>query len=74
MKAIVTGMIATYPVGGVVFDYGQYVVGMKQLGFDVLYLEDTGGQTYDPVAGLYGDNPSYGITYLSESLDRKSVV
>lgn len=68
MKAIVTGMIATYPVGGVVFDYGQYVVGMKQLGFDVLYLEDTGGQTYDPVAGLYGDNPSYGITYLSESL------
>ena len=68
MKAIVTGMIATYPVGGVVFDYGQYLVGLRQLGLEVLYLEDTGGQTYDPSAGLYGDDPTYGLAYLRRSL------
>ncbi len=33
MRAIVTGMIATYPVGGVVWDYGQYAIGLERLGF-----------------------------------------
>src|SRR5438477_587135 len=42
MKAIVTGMIASYPVGGVVWDYGQYALGLERLGFEVFYLEDTG--------------------------------
>ena len=36
MKAIVTGMIATYPLGGVAWDYGQYVLGMRRLGFEVV--------------------------------------
>ena len=48
MKAIVTGMIATYPVGGVVWDYGQYALGLERMGFEVYYLEDTGWMTYDP--------------------------
>jgi hypothetical protein len=68
MRAVVTGMIATYPVGGVVWDYGQYAVGLEKLGWEVYYLEDTGSGTYDPEAGLYGEDPSYGARFLSESL------
>jgi len=49
MRAIVTGMIATYPVEGVAWDYGQYVLGLEQLGLEVYYLEDTGWQTYESV-------------------------
>ena len=41
MIAIVTGVIATYPVGGVAWDYGQYALGLERLGFDVYYLEDS---------------------------------
>jgi hypothetical protein len=66
--AIVTGMIATYPVGGVLWDYGQYALALEQLGYDVLYLEDTGGETYDPVAGAYGSDCSRGVAFLAESL------
>jgi hypothetical protein len=66
--AIVTGMIATYPVGGVVWDYGQYALGLERLGFDVYYLEDTGMVTYDPVRRLYVDDPAYGVDYLSRTL------
>jgi hypothetical protein len=62
MKAVVTGMIATYPVGGVVWDYGQYALGLERLGFEVYYLEDTGCQTYDPRLGRYGDDCSYAST------------
>ena len=68
MRAVVTGMIVTYPVGGVAWDYGQYVLGLERMGFEVYYLEDTGWQTYDPNQGLYGENCSYGVEFLRESL------
>jgi hypothetical protein len=68
MIAVVTGMIASYGVGGVVWDYGQYAVGLERLGFDVFYLEDTGWQTYDPRKGMYGEDGGYGAEYLGKSL------
>jgi hypothetical protein len=66
--AIVTGMIATYPVGGVLWDYGQYALGLERLGWDVYYLEDTGSQTYDPSRREYVDDPSYGLAFLRSSV------
>ena len=72
MRAVVTGMIATYPVGGVAWDYGQYALGLEDLGFEVYYLEDTGGPTYDPTQREYGDDCSYGVRFLRESLGKLS--
>jgi hypothetical protein len=72
MKAIVTGMIATYPVGGVAWDYGQYALGLERLGWDVYYLEDTGWEAYDPTRGEYGPDYRYGVRFLAESLARLS--
>jgi hypothetical protein len=66
--AVVTGMIASYPVGGVLWDYGQYALGLERLGFEVYYLEDTGWQTYDPVSGEYGEDCSYAVEFLERSL------
>lgn len=68
MRAVVTGMVATYPVGGVVWDYLQYALGLEALGFEVFYLEDTGWQTYDPVKGEYGDDCAAGVAFLQSSL------
>src|SRR4051812_37332711 len=67
-SAIVTGMIASYPVGGVAWDYGQYALGLERLGFEVYYLEDTGWQTYDPSVGAYGEDCSYAVRFLGEAL------
>lgn len=68
MKAVVTGMIATYPVGGVAWDYVQYALGLERLGFEVYYLEDTGLDTYDPVKREYGGDGRYGAAFLERSL------
>ena len=68
MKAIVTGMIASYPVGGVLWDYGQYALGLERLGFEVWYLEDTGWQVYDPTRGEYGEDCDYSVEFLGRSL------
>ncbi len=53
MIAVVGGMIATFPVGGVFYDYVQYAVGLERLGFDVWYLEDTTVYLYDLEARDY---------------------
>jgi hypothetical protein len=72
-RAVVTGMIASFPVGGVAWDYGQYLLGLEELGFEVYYLEDTGGPTYDPSRLLYlDDDCSYGVRFLQGSLSALS--
>lgn len=68
MQAVVAGMIATYPVGGVAWDYGQYALALERLGWDVYYLEDTGCETYDPEKGEYGSECSFGTRFLQQSL------
>ena len=40
-KIVVTGYIGLLPSGGVTWDYIQYPLGFRELGHDVLYLEDT---------------------------------
>ncbi len=49
LRIVVTGLAATYPYGGVFWDYLQYPLGLQRLGHDVLYLEDTGRWCYDPL-------------------------
>ncbi len=72
MKAVVTGMIGSYAVGGVAWDYGQYATALERLGYEVYYLEDTGTPTYDPRRGEYGDDCSCATDFLEKSLRRLS--
>lgn len=54
LRVVVTGLIGSYPVAGLVAHYLQYPLGFKALGHDVLYLEDTGWY-YDPRTEVYVD-------------------
>ena len=53
LRIAVTGLAATYPFGGVFWDYMQYLLGLHRLGHDVLYVEDTGKWCYDPPSGTF---------------------
>jgi len=70
VKVVVTGLVATYPVGGVAWDYLAYVDGFRRLGCEVLYLEDTGQWVYDPVAQTFTDDLTNNVAYLAEGLRR----
>jgi hypothetical protein len=48
-RVIVSGLVGVYPVGGVAFDYLQYVLGLAALGCEVVYHEDTWCWPYHPV-------------------------
>ncbi len=70
MRVVVTGLAATYPVGGVAWDYLQYVQGFAALGCDVLYLEDTGQWFYDPAGATFTPDPRTGAAYVAGALAR----
>src|SRR6185369_15895821 len=70
VRIVVTGLIATYPVGGVAWDYVQYVHGLAALGHDVTYLEDTGQWVYSPAAQTFTDDCRDNVAYLRHVLRR----
>lgn len=47
MRVVVTGLIGQYALGGVVWDYLQYLLGFEETGHEVWYLEDTGMWPYN---------------------------
>lgn len=65
-RIIVSGLIAQYPLGGVTWDYLQYVLGLVQLGHDVYYLEDTGLWPYNPLEGGISEGCIFNVNYLSK--------
>jgi hypothetical protein len=65
-------MIASYPVGGVAWDYAQYALGLAKMGFEVMYLEDTGCQTFHPETGE--DEVAFSVEFLHKSLSALSPI
>ncbi|MBX3024457.1 glycosyltransferase family 1 protein [bacterium] len=70
MRVVVTGLVATYPLGGLSWDYLAYVDAFRRLGAEVLYLEDTGSWFYQPDTATYADDPSANLAYLTAALAR----
>jgi hypothetical protein len=68
MRVVVTGLVATYPVGGVAWDYLQYVQGFHALGCQVWYVEDTGRWLYDPARETFVADAANGARFVAESL------
>ncbi len=70
LRIVVSGLAATYPFGGVFWDYLQYVVGLRRLGHDVLYVEDSGRWCYDPVQQTFVPQGDANAAYLAEHIAR----
>ena len=68
MKILFAGIIARYPFGGVTWCSLMYLLGLRALGHDVFYIEDTGECVYDPVQNTRSLDPSYGTNYINQSL------
>lgn len=57
LRIIVTGLIGQHhTLGGVAWDYLQYVMGLRELGHDVWYFEDSGEWPYNLDGGPDGND------------------
>lgn len=47
-KIIVFGILFWYPLAGVTYQFLHYLLGLRRLGYDPYYIEDSGRWVYDP--------------------------
>ena len=69
MKILFAGIMARYPFGGVAWCSLMYLIGLRALGHDVFYVEDTGECVYDPVANARTTDPGYGTRFIHDALE-----
>src|SRR5436305_11174723 len=47
-KILVFGILFWYPLAGVTYQFLHYLIGLRRLGYDAFYVEDSGRWVYDP--------------------------
>ncbi|MBD1918052.1 MULTISPECIES: hypothetical protein [Cyanophyceae] len=47
-KIVVFGILFWYPLAGVTYQFLNYLIGLRNLGYDVYYVEDSSRWLYDP--------------------------
>jgi hypothetical protein len=62
---VVLGAVARMPVAGVAWQALHYVEGLRRLGCDVYYVEDTNAWAYDPTRGTLTNDGAHPARYLA---------
>ncbi len=70
LKIVVAGIIARYPFGGVTWCSLMYLLGLRALGHEVYYLEDTGECGYDYEKNTISLDSSYSLRYINSALSQ----
>lgn len=68
-KIIVFGIIFWYPLAGVTYQFLHYLIGLRRLGYDVYYIEDSGRWIYDPVKFEFSPDASGNVGAVAPILE-----
>jgi hypothetical protein len=69
-RIVVLGIAAQYPLAGVTWQAIHYLVGLRALGCDVYYVEDSGAPPYDPASGGIGVTADANVAFLADVMRR----
>src|SRR5206468_11381700 len=58
------------PMGGLGWQAIHYVLGLRRLGHDAYYIEDSSTPPYDPEARSVVVDPSYSVEFLRGTMER----
>jgi hypothetical protein len=67
---LVLHLAGQYPLAGVLWQAVHHLVGLRQLGHDTYYVEDSAAPPYDPRARSVVDDPTYNVSCLQRALER----
>jgi hypothetical protein len=72
LRIVVLGYIVRGPIGGLAWHHLQYVTGLRALGHDVYFVEDSDdyASCYDPARGVVDTDPSYGLHFAARVFER----
>src|SRR5437899_9131443 len=57
-KIILFGILFWYPLAGVTYQFLHFLIGLRRLGYDPYYIEDSGRWIYDPKLNDLSPDPS----------------
>ena len=67
-KIIVFGILFWYPLAGVTYQFLHYLIGLRRLGYDPYYIEDSGRWVYDPCKNDLSPDASANIDVVAPVL------
>jgi hypothetical protein len=68
LRIVVLGILGKGPFAGMAWQGLHYLEGLRRLGHDVYYVEDTGEWPYDPEKNTITDDCRYAVRYLSRTM------
>ena len=68
-KIIVSGIAFWYPLGGVAWQFLHYLLGLKRLGYEVFYVEDSARDVYDPQKNDFTSNADANVKAVAPFLE-----
>lgn len=68
-KIIVFGIIFWYPLAGVTYQFLHYLIGLRRLGYDVYYVEDSGRWIYNARTFEFSPDASENIAAVAPVLE-----
>jgi hypothetical protein len=66
LRIVLLGITGKTPFAGVAWQVLHYLEGLRRLGCDVYYVEDTGEWPYDPEQNTITNDCSYTVKYISK--------
>jgi hypothetical protein len=69
-RIVVLGLAAQYPLAGVTWQAIHYLDGLRALGCEVFYVEDSGAPPYDAVRGGIAGDASANVEFLATVMRR----
>ena len=67
---LVLHLAGQIPMAGIAWQALHYVLGLRRLGYDVWYVEDSGANPYDPRQQSIVEDPSYNIGFVKAMMER----
>jgi hypothetical protein len=68
-RVIVFGIMFWYPLAGVTYQFLHYLIGLRRLGYDPWYVEDSGRWIYDPVLNDISPDASRNVAMVAPALE-----
>lgn len=68
-QVVVWGLLASHPFGGMAWQVLHYIAGLRRLGFDVWYVEDSDEHVYNPVSFCRSPEYSANVEYLQRFMN-----
>src|SRR5215207_6817329 len=68
-KIIVFGILFWYPIAGVTCQFLHYLLGLRRLGYDPYYVEDSSRWVYDPILNDLSPDASRNVAAVAPILE-----